>query len=375
MADKFFKCSKTFKSSFFTAFVRTENILCTACLNKKFVCVSTRFASRLSTLSKSISKSKETKEPSVKIRPRIKSLSKEHPPEKEQDDLLCLTYSTGERYHLLGLRDSIYALKDKYTITALPKDARDVLHVCTTKKDQNGTSTGDIFFFRWLGAVVFWNIESEEILQIQSIIRRFEESSSYENEDIEEESEEIPYSYCKNGTSFVKGRINLNQDASNEMKALEKFAFSNAIALSVKLGIWESELEKYIDSIAWVPDALSKGVKLRMSRKEILEKTGELISLRYKINLYSDLLMTPDFYWDREDLGYLYESMCSYMEVRRRTKVMNEKLNHCNELAELLRTHLSEKHSFNLEWGIIVLIAIEIVFEIIHLIENHFPLS
>lgn len=31
--------------------------------------------------------------------------------------------------------------------------------------------------------------------------------------------------------------------------------------------------------------------------------------------------MTPDFYWDREDLGSLYESMCSYMEVRRRTKV------------------------------------------------------
>lgn len=42
---------------------------------------------------------------------------------------------------------------------------------------------------------------------------------------------------------------------------------------------------------------------------------------------------------------------------------MNEKLNHCNELAELLRTHLSEKHSFNLEWGIIVLIAIEVCYE------------
>lgn len=39
---------------------------------------------------------------------------------------------------------------------------------------------------------------------------------------------------------------------------------------------------------------------------------------------------------------------------------MNEKLNHCSELAELLRTHLSERHSFTLEWGIIVLIAIEV---------------
>ena len=40
---------------------------------------------------------------------------------------------------------------------------------------------------------------------------------------------------------------------------------------------------------------------------------------------------------------------------------MNEKLNHCTELAELLRTHLSEKHSLRLEWGIIGLIAIEVI--------------
>ena len=41
-------------------------------------------------------------------------------------------------------------------------------------------------------------------------------------------------------------------------------------------------------------------------------------------------------------------------------KVMNEKLNHCSEMVELLRTHLSEKHSFRLEWGIIALIAVEV---------------
>ena len=39
---------------------------------------------------------------------------------------------------------------------------------------------------------------------------------------------------------------------------------------------------------------------------------------------------------------------------------MNEKLNHCTEMVELLRTHLSEKHSFRLEWGIIALIAVEV---------------
>jgi len=39
---------------------------------------------------------------------------------------------------------------------------------------------------------------------------------------------------------------------------------------------------------------------------------------------------------------------------------MNEKLNHCSELAELLRSHLSERHSNRLEWGIITLVAMEV---------------
>ena len=43
---------------------------------------------------------------------------------------------------------------------------------------------------------------------------------------------------------------------------------------------------------------------------------------RYKINLSSDLLMTPDFYWDRENLAELYDLTCSYLDIRRRTTVL-----------------------------------------------------
>ncbi len=31
--------------------------------------------------------------------------------------------------------------------------------------------------------------------------------------------------------------------------------------------------------------------------------------------------MTPDFYWDREDLELLYNKTCNYLDVGRRTKV------------------------------------------------------
>lgn len=45
---------------------------------------------------------------------------------------------------------------------------------------------------------------------------------------------------------------------------------------------------------------------------------------------------------------------------------MNLKINHCLELVELLSHILSDKHHIRLEWMIIVLIMVEVGFEIIH---------
>lgn len=50
---------------------------------------------------------------------------------------------------------------------------------------------------------------------------------------------------------------------------------------------------------------------------------------------------------------------------------MNEKLNHCFELIELLSSHLSDKHHTRLEWMIIILIMVEVVFETVHYAERY----
>lgn len=93
------------------------------------------------------------------------------------------------------------------------------------------------------------------------------------------------------------------------------------MALSVKLGIWEASLEQYIDSIEFVTEDLKRGSKIKMSREDVLRKHGELFALRHVINLSSDLLDVPDFYWDREDLERLYLQTCAYFSISKRTKV------------------------------------------------------
>lgn len=41
-------------------------------------------------------------------------------------------------------------------------------------------------------------------------------------------------------------------------------------------------------------------------------------------------------------------------------QVMNEKLQHCMELTDLMRNHLNEKRALRLEWMIVILITIEV---------------
>lgn len=50
---------------------------------------------------------------------------------------------------------------------------------------------------------------------------------------------------------------------------------------------------------------------------------------------------------------------------------MNEKINHCLELVNLLSSHLSDKHHVRLEWMIIVLIMVEVAFEMLHYVHMY----
>ena len=66
---------------------------------------------------------------------------------------------------------------------------------------------------------------------------------------------------------------------------------------------------------------MSLGKPINISREEVMKKRGKLFALRHRINLSSDLLIASDFYWDRDHLETLYQKMCSFYSIARRTKV------------------------------------------------------
>lgn len=178
------------------------------------------------------------------------------------------------------------------------------------------------------------------------------------------------YNYSKDKPHLRNNNFYLTKLEENHL--LEKYTFSNALSLSVKLGIWEASLENYVESMAYVTEDLKQGNKFKITRAEMLRKTGELFALRHLINLSSDLLDTPDFYWDRDNLENLYAQTNNYFSISKRTRVMNERLNHCVELADLITSNLNDIHHVRLEKIIIYLIMIEVMFEIIHYAERYY---
>jgi required for meiotic nuclear division protein 1 len=140
------------------------------------------------------------------------------------------------------------------------------------------------------------------------------------------------------------------------------------LARSTKLAVLETSLYKYLSSTRVIPTLLSKGSRLPFNRRVILQKTGELLELRAQLNHYSELTDSlPDLFWDsRHELGLegYYDQVGKALDVGVRIKTLNEKMDYAQEIASILRETLREKHSADLEWIIIILIAVEVGFEL-----------
>lgn len=80
----------------------------------------------------------------------------------------------------------------------------------------------------------------------------------------------------------------------------EKLAVSFAVAKSANLSIYEWCLEQAVQRNSHIPEALAKTGKLHLSRKEINVEIGRLYLLNNAINLETNMLDTPEEFWEGE---------------------------------------------------------------------------
>ncbi|KAF5538927.1 RMD1-like protein [Fusarium napiforme] len=240
-------------------------------------------------------------------------------------------------------------------------DANEVVHA-------RGVNGGDIFVFP-SGTIVTWSLPPDVVTR--QIMRAAEEAHSIESrefEDLEFTTDTNREASVLKGDVIVLGTRKEHKEADKLDTTLAKVAFSSGLARSTKLAVLETALTSYFESTRNIPALLSQGAGIPLGRKFILQKTGELLSLRARLNHYSELTDSlPDIFWDTSsDLGLegYYEQVGRALDVNVRIRALNQKMDYAAEIASVLREMSSEQHGTRLEWIIIVLIAVEVIFEL-----------
>lgn len=249
----------------------------------------------------------------------------------------CSAFCTSTAYDISGL---LSYLKQRHPVQRF----REVLQI------EKGS--GEVFFFPF-GAFVCWGVSKEEEEQLLRDIQGFEAAANDITED-----DDFSYNYGKK--AFVHDdEITL---PNNETQT--KLAFSHAIAQSVKLGVFEQTIQRTIHLTKELPELLAKKGRIKLSRRDIRRKMGRLFIDRSSINLHQELLDTPEFFWDHQELEPYYRMMSRYLDCQSRVSVLNQRLVILQELFDMLAGELNHQYSSRLEWIIIVLILLEVVIHI-----------
>lgn len=139
---------------------------------------------------------------------------------------------------------------------------------------------------------------------------------------------------------------------------LERFAFSHAMAVSVRLGVWEQELEDLNDQLEACIDKLKTG-KLLWNLKKAPKMIGRVYGIRHSVNC-ADLL-EKDVYWESNELEKLYNNMANRLCINARQQELNKRIDYCENFTKTMQEMLDQKKSHHLEWIIIVLITLEVI--------------
>ncbi|MBY0530294.1 MAG: RMD1 family protein [Rhabdochlamydiaceae bacterium] len=250
----------------------------------------------------------------------------------------CTCYCTASSYDIPRLFQYLQRL-------APAQLYRDAIHI-QLKEDKR--IKGDLFYYSF-GVVVSWGFTEDEEKEILQSVKEFEKEPLSKAE-----LDEFTYAYAETM------KIEEDEISLQNRSTLTKLAISYGLAQSVKLTTFEELIQKTIDHTKHLPNDLAKKGKISLSRREISRKMGELFMERNFINLHSEILDTPEFFWNYPELEPYYRRTAHYLDVNKRVEVLNKRLNVIHELFEILSGELNHQHTSRLETIIVLLILIEV---------------
>jgi uncharacterized Rmd1/YagE family protein len=252
---------------------------------------------------------------------------------------ICRAYYVAKNFFFENLKTAYF---QKYKCSTY----RDVLYI--------DYAPGEIILFPY-GVIVAWGLGPELVREVLEEIKPFEEEPL--SHILSDE-----FSFSESDDFSIKNDL----IALTSNNIFEKLAISHAIAQSVKLQEFEIKAQQTIEENSHLAQNIAQLGKSLLSRKQLTKKRGSLFLVKSDINLHGDLLDTPEFFWNYPETERFYEVMAKYLDVAARIEILNKKLQVIHELLGMLSDEQNHKHSYRLEWIIILLIAVEIFMFLFH---------
>lgn len=167
----------------------------------------------------------------------------------------------------------------------------------------------DVFLFSF-GCAVFWNFDPDEEETFINSLRHYADQEYADPDLIDSAMDDMEFYYGPKST------VRNDTVRLSSRKTEEKLAVSYAFAQSSRLSIYEWRLDKIIQRNEQLPQELAMTGTIHMPMKEINKEIGRLFMERNSINLESDLLGKPDFFWENDEWyvnrGAYNVNLCSF---------------------------------------------------------------
>lgn len=141
---------------------------------------------------------------------------------------------------------------------------------------------------------------------------------------------------------------------------------SEAFGQSVALEQSELLVGRALRETSPIVRALETRGALIPSAKSILKTVGFTLAVRESIVAKLSLLDAPAETRRSERLSRLHDQLLDRFALRQRVAGLQEKVGFLSDLNQLLTTLLQNRTSHRLEWIVILLIVIEVIFSFIH---------
>lgn len=137
---------------------------------------------------------------------------------------------------------------------------------------------------------------------------------------------------------------------------------SLALAQSVALDYFENSVSKAMARFQPVVHAMREEGKLPLNHREVLALVAFAMEIRSVVLENLTLFDDPPESWESESLAHLDSALFDQFDLEERINAINQKLAYLKDAGSTLMEVLNHRKSVRLEWIVIILIAIEVVY-------------